>query len=77
MHLTWKTIQKGFSCILYTSRHVKDHEDHVRWVYLTIVLTMGKSRKHTINIQGGPKKTIPKLTKMIDTNDIFGTNYDA
>ena len=27
-------------------------------------------------IQGGPK-TIPKLTKMIDTNDIFGTNYDA
>ena len=23
------------------------------------------------------KKTIPKLTKMIDTNDIFGTNYSA
>ena len=28
-------------------------------------------------IQGGPKTTIPKLTKMIDTNDIFGTNYNA
>ena len=25
-------------------------------------------------VQGGPKKTIPKLTKMIDTN-IFGTNF--
>ena len=23
------------------------------------------------------KKTIPKLTRMIDTNDICGTNYNA
>ena len=32
---------------------------------------------NTIHVQGGPKKPIPKLTKMIDTTDIFGTNYNA
>ena len=33
---------------------------------------------HSMIIQGGPKKPIPKLNQIdIDTNDIFRTNFNA
>ena len=56
IHLTWKTIQNAFSRILYalqvtfvmlntcTLRKIEDHENHVRLIYLTTVLYMGKVR---------------------------------
>ena len=31
--------------MLNTLRKVKDHENHVRWIYLTTVLYMGESQK--------------------------------
>ena len=52
IHLIWKIIQNAFSRILYTLMHfnimrnVADHENHVRWVYLTTVLCMGKCQKY-------------------------------
>ena len=48
IHLAWKTIQNAFSRILYTlikldiMCKVADHENHVRWIYLTTVLCKGE-----------------------------------
>ena len=63
IHLTWETIPNEIFRILYTSRYiclidlvmlntlrkVEDHENHVRWIYLTTVLYMGESQKYAIN----------------------------
>ena len=32
--------------MLNISRKVEDHENYVRWIYLTTVLNMGESRKY-------------------------------
>ena len=32
--------------VLNTLRKVEDHENHVRWIYLTTVLNMGQSQKY-------------------------------
>ena len=45
-------IQNAFSRILYTliklniMCKVADHENHVRWIYLTTVLCMGEGQKY-------------------------------
>ena len=50
--LAWKTIQNAFSRILYNliklniMCKVADHENHVRWIYLTTVLCMGEGQKY-------------------------------
>ena len=54
--ITWKTIQNAFSRILYTliklnkMCKVADHENHVRWIYLTTVLCMGEGQKYAKNL---------------------------
>ena len=32
--------------MINTMRKVEDHENHVRWIYLTTVLYMGESQKY-------------------------------
>ena len=46
MHFpTYFTLQ-GTLIKLNTLRKVEDHENHVRWIYLTTVLYMGDSQKY-------------------------------
>ena len=61
IHLAWKTIQNAFSRIFYTLRHfnqVAAHENHVRWIYLTTVLCMGKGQKYARTSQSMISMTI-------------------
>ena len=36
--------------MLNTLHKVEDHENHVRWIYLTTVLYMGESQKYVRNV---------------------------
>ena len=37
---------RGKLIMINTLQKLEDHENHARWIYLTIVLNMGKSRKY-------------------------------
>ena len=63
IHLTWKTIPNALSRVLYTLNLIKlnislmcidcivaDHENYVRWIYLTTVLCMGEGQKYPRNL---------------------------
>ena len=59
IYLTRKTIRHEFPRLtlpgtlfmLNTLRKVEDHDNHVRWIYLTTVLYVGESQKYArINI---------------------------
>ena len=43
--------------LLHTRNNVEDHENHVRWIYFTIVLNMGESRKYARNVNPNHKSS--------------------